>query len=404
MKDSGVQWIGEIPSSWDINRLKFLARISTGDGDTKDKVINGTYPFFVRSQTLEYKDDYTHDEEAILTAGDGAGVGKVFHHYKGKFSAHQRVYILNDFTENINSRFLYYYVQNNLKKVVTLGGAKSTVDSVRLSMLTEFPIAIPKLEEQTQIANKLDDVSNKLNIVISETHQSIEALKEYKESLITEAVTKGLDSSLEMKDSKVDWMGKIPRPWKVIKINQLFSIKKDIANQTRYDVLSVTQKGLRVRDLTKNEGQMAADYSKYQIVETNDFVMNHMDLLTGWVDKANQQGVTSPDYRVFKNKQTDLVFNDFYLYIFQACYFNEIFYGLGQGVSNVGRWRLQTDQFLNFYLPLPPITEQQEIVSYLDEKIKIIDTLIQNKANVLKEAEQYKNSFIYEYVTGKKEV
>src|SRR5699024_1372934 len=105
---------------------------------------------------------------------------------KGKFSAHQRVYILNDFTEKINSRFLYYYVQNNLKKVVTLGGAKSTVDSVRLSMLTEFPIAIPKLEEQTQIANKLDDVSNKLNIVISETHQSIEALKEYKESLITE--------------------------------------------------------------------------------------------------------------------------------------------------------------------------------------------------------------------------
>src|SRR5699024_6948621 len=115
----------------------------------------------------------------------------------------------------------------------------------------------------------------------------------YKQSLITEAVTKGLDPNVEMKDSGIEWVGKTPVNWMVIKLNQLFSIKKNIANKTGYDVLSVTQRGLRVRDITKNEGQMAADYSKYQIVEKDDFVMNHMDLLTGWVDIAKQQGVTS---------------------------------------------------------------------------------------------------------------
>src|SRR5699024_10521800 len=178
------------------------------------------------------------------------------------------------------------------------------------------------------------------------THQSIDELKKYKQTLITEVVTKGLNPNVEVKDSGIGWIGCIPEPWRITKLNQLFSIKKHIANKTGYDVLSVTQSGLRVRDITKNEGQMATDYSKYQIVEKDDFVMNHMDLLTGWIDIAQQQGVTSPDYRVFYNKQKKFAVNKYYLYVFQTAYINKIFYGLGQGVSNVGRWRLQTDKFL----------------------------------------------------------
>src|SRR5699024_262545 len=192
--------------------------------------------------------------------------------------------------------------------------------------------------------------------------------------------------------------------WRIIKLNQLFSIKKNIANEVGYDVLSVTQNGLRVRDVTKNEGQMSADYSKYQIVEKDNFVMNHMDLLTGWIDIAKKQGVTSPDYRVFYNKQTELVSNEYFLYVFQTAYTNKIFYGLGQGVSNVGRWRLQTDKFLNFYVPLPSIKEQQEIVSYLNQQTSYINKLIDDKTKIIEELENYKKSLIYEYVTGKKEV
>src|SRR5699024_8170432 len=106
-------------------------------------------------------------------------------------------------------------------------------------------------------------------------------LKKYKLSIIIETVTKGLNPNVKMKESGIEWIGKVPDSWTLTKVNSLFSIKKDIANQIGYDVLSVTQRGLKVKDVTQNEGQMAADYSKYQIVQPDDFVMNHMDLLTG---------------------------------------------------------------------------------------------------------------------------
>ena len=187
-------------------------------------------------------------------------------------------------------------------------------------------------------------------------------------------------------------------------MSRLFEIKKVVANSLDYEVLSVTQQGLRVKNINQNEGQMAADYSKYQIVDPEDFVMNHMDLLTGWIDVAKQVGVTSPDYRVFRAKNTEVIDNEFFLYIFQICYLNRIFYGLGQGVSNLGRWRLQTDKFLNFYLPLPPKKEQVELTQFLHQKIVKIDSLIKEKQEIISEYEQYKKSLIYEYVTGKKEV
>ncbi|MED1939701.1 restriction endonuclease subunit S, partial [Cytobacillus firmus] len=240
--------------------------------------------------------------------------------------------------------------------------------------------------------------------IIFDTKQSINEMGKYKQSLITEAVTKGLDKNVEMKDSGVEWIGEIRKDWNLAKVNRLFAIKKNIANQSGYDVLSVTQNGLKVKDITRNEGQMAADYSKYQIVQPKDFVMNHMDLLTGWIDTAVQEGVTSPDYRVFYTKDNEIVLNEYYLYVFQICYTNRIFYGLGQGVSNLGRWRLQTDKFLNFYLPLPPIHEQQQIVKYLNGKLLKINSLMEQKKNLLAALEQYKKSLIYEYVTGKKEV
>lgn len=402
MKDSGIEWIGEIPENWNSIQMKYLVNITTGNKDTVDAEPNGIYPFFIRSETPKKINTYSFDGEGILTAGDG-NVGEIFHYIKGKFDFHQRVYLIYDF-KNINIKYLYLYLQVNLKKHISYFSAKTTVESLRLPWLKCFPVIYPSIEEQDKIIDFLHPRISKIEKLINETQQSIEELKKYKQSLITEAVTKGLDPNVEMKDSGIEWIGKTPINWMVIKLNQLFSIKKNIANKTGYDVLSVTQRGLRVRDITKNEGQMAADYSKYQIVEKDDFVMNHMDLLTGWVDIAKQQGVTSPDYRVFFNKQKERVVNEFFLYIFQTAYTNKIFYGLGQGVSNVGRWRLQTDKFLNFYVPLPSIEEQRQIVSYLDEQTSRIDKLIEDKTKVIEELEDYKKSLIYEYVTGKKEV
>ena len=232
----------------------------------------------------------------------------------------------------------------------------------------------------------------------------IEELKAYKQSVITEAVTKGLNPNAKMKDSGVEWIGEIPEEWNTRKFKTIFTIRKDIANSLGFDVLSVTQKGIKIKDLSKNEGQLALDYSKYQIVKPNDFVMNHMDLLTGYIDISKQTGVTSPDYRVFEKISDVEVDIYYYLFIFQYCYHNRIFYNLGQGVSNFGRWRLPAEQLKTFILPVPPLYEQQQIADFLDNKCSQIDSLITLKQTKIDELKSFKKSLIYEYVTGKKTV
>lgn len=169
-------------------------------------------------------------------------------------------------------------------------------------------------------------------------------------------------------------------------------------------VLSVTQRGIVPKDISKNEGQMATDYSNYQMLNIGEFVMNHMDLLTGWVDVSKYNGVTSPDYRVFMLNDESISNSRYYLYMFQMCYFNKIFYSLGQGVSEFGRWRLQADKFLDFQVLVPSYEEQGEIADYLDTRIKEIDLLIMAKEKLVLELQEYKKMLIYEYATGKKEV
>ena len=130
--------------------------------------------------------------------------------------------------------------------------------------------------------------------------------------------------------------------------------------------------------------------------------MNHMDLLTGWVDISKYAGVTSPDYRVFQLQNIEENCPRYFLYMMQMCYMDKIFYGLGQGVSGMGRWRLQADKFLNFLITVPSKDEQEKIAEYLDRKCSQIDTLISQKEQFITELEKYKQSLIYEYVTGKR--
>lgn len=403
MKDSGIEWLGEIPKSWEIRRLRYLVNIKTGSNDTIDAVADGAYPFYVRSPKIERINTYTYDGEAILMAGDGVGAGKVFHYVNGKFACHQRVYNLHQL-KDINGKFLYYYLKENFSKEVEKGTAKSTVDSIRLPMIKDFTIVLPSLYEQQVIANYLDEKVGKIDQLIAEQNQAVENWKAYKQSLITEVLTKGLNPNTEMRDSGIEWIGEIPKDWALKKLKYLFVIKKEIAGKSGFDILSVTQHGIKIKDITTNEGQISSDYSKYQLVDKGDFVMNHMDLLTGWVDYSHYDGVTSPDYRVFKLKDYSKCSPKYYLYIMQMCYKNKIFYGLGQGVSNLGRWRLQTDKFLNFFVPTPSLVEQQEIVDYLDNKCLKIDQIIEQKQALIKQLQEYKQSLIYECVTGKRKI
>jgi type I restriction enzyme S subunit len=192
LKHSGVAWLGEIPEHWEIRRLKVLADIQTGDKDTENATENGGYPFFVRSQTVERIGTYTFDCEAILTAGDGVGVGKVFHYYNGPFDFHQRVYMLNNF-KNVSGRYLFNFFKENFYKVALEGGAKSTVDSLRRPMLTNFPVCIPPEIEQVEIVKFCELQSGKFDQLIEESMNAIFFLQERRSALISAAVTGQID-------------------------------------------------------------------------------------------------------------------------------------------------------------------------------------------------------------------
>lgn len=150
--------VGVIPEDWDLDYIENLAHITTGGRNTQDRVNDGQYPFFVRSQTVERINSYSFDGEAVLTAGDGVGTGKVFHYIKGKFDAHQRVYRISDFNERINGYFFYLYFSSHFYNRIMQMTAKSSVDSVRRDMIARMLIPFPSSKaEQEAIAEALSD-------------------------------------------------------------------------------------------------------------------------------------------------------------------------------------------------------------------------------------------------------
>lgn len=201
------------------------------------------------------------------------------------------------------------------------------------------------------------------------------------------------------KQSGVPWLGDVPEHWGICKVRYLFEIKKRIAGEEGYDVLSITQKGIRVKDIESGDGQLSMDYSKYQFVEVGDFAMNHMDLLTGYVDVASSKGVTSPDYRVFSIRNTNSCDSRYYLYLFQMGYQNKIFYAYGQGASQLGRWRLPTDEFNNLEFPFPDISEQKSIAVFLDRETAKIDALVAEKERLIELLKEKRQAVISHAVT-----
>ena len=262
---------------------------------------------------------------------------------------------------------------------------------------------LPSLGEQKRIANYLNKVCTEIDALTADIQSQIDTLEQYKRSVVFRTVSQGITHAAMKKTDSNVWTT-IPSNWDLADIKYLFEIVKRIAGKEGYDILSVTQRGLKVKDISSNEGQIANDYSGYQLVYPTDFVMNHMDLLTGWVDCSTQLGVTSPDYRVFILRDKERNNLHYFKYVMQCCYMCRIFYSLGQGVSQLGRWRLQTSAFNNFKVPVPPTETQLEIAIFLDTKIAEIDSIIDKKKEQLSILETYKKSLIYEYVTGKKEV
>ncbi|EOU1703578.1 restriction endonuclease subunit S [Clostridium perfringens] len=429
LKNSGVDWIKEMPKSWKVVSIKaiLIERKENNNPIITDKILSltidkGVIPYSEKGNSgnkakediTAYKVAYPND---IVLNSMNIIVGAVgLSKYLGAVSpAYYTLYKRNK-KDNIgyfNYVFQTKQFQNNLiglgngimVKQSQSSGKLNTI-RMRISMgkLNKVMIPYPTYEEQNRITTYLDYKITQIDNIIEQTHISIQEYKKFKYALITKCVTNGINMVSELVDTNVKWIGQMPKNWELKKVKYIFSIKKEIAGKVGFDILSVTQSGIKIKDISKNKGQISSDYSKYQIVEKGDFIMNHMDLLTGGVGYSEYNGVTSPDYRVFKFKNSQIYSADYYKYIMEICYKNKIFYGLGQGVANLGRWRLQTDKFLNFVLPVPPKEEQIEIVNYLDKKCAEIDNIIEQKQKLLIEMEVYKKSLIYECVTGKREV
>lgn len=193
LKLTGIEWLGNIPEHWQLNKLKYLCKITTGNKNTEDRIEDGDYDFFVRSQIIEKINSYSFDGEGILTAGDGVGVGKVFHYVNGKFDYHQRVYLFYDFPKTVYGKFLFYYLKILLKTELMLYNAKSTVDSVRLPVLKNFPVALPKYSEQKEIVAYIENEFQIIEKTVATIESEVSLTQEYKTALIAEAVTGKID-------------------------------------------------------------------------------------------------------------------------------------------------------------------------------------------------------------------
>ena len=201
------------------------------------------------------------------------------------------------------------------------------------------------------------------------------------------------------KPSGVEWLGEVPEHWEVKRVRRIFEIKKRIAGELGFDILSITQQGIKVRDPESNDGQVSMDYSKYQVVEPGDFAMNHMDLLTGYVDISRRLGVTSPDYRVFSIAEPNGSDPGYLLNIFQMGYKQKILYAYGQGSSQLGRWRLPTEEFQDWAIPFPSLEEQASIATFLDHETAKIDALIAEQQRLIELLQEKRQAVISHAVT-----
>ena len=407
MKDSGIAWLGKIPKHWNRISLKFLCQISTGDKDTVNKIDDGLYPFFVRSPQIERINSYTYDGEAILMAGDGVGAGRVFHYFCGKFDFHQRVYNLHNI-QGAKGKFLYYYLSSNFYKLMDAGSAKSTVDSVRLPMLKDFPVVVPTIEEQSRIANFLDKKCTEIDELIALQDRMIAQLTTYKQAVITETVTKGLDPNVQMKDSGVEWIGEIPEHWDVCRVKNISntnsgSTPKNISESDDSNIVWI-----RTTDINDD---IVYDSSLH--ISLDEFKSASCPMLPvgtclvamygggGTIGKCGVIGEIATINQALCSME--VYENYYYLYLYNILRAVRK-YWMKFAVGTRKDPNINQDIVNEMWIPYPSLSEQQSIANYLDQKCKEIDELISVKKDKIEKLKAYKKSVIYEYVTGKKQV
>ena len=308
--------------------------------------------------------------------------------------------------DELNGRFYHYLLRSHYFSEEYYRNGKGLVSDLWTTKWDEMRniyIPVPPRSEQDQIVRYLDYKTAKIDKLISGYKRQIELLEERKLTFINDSIT-GKNCECEYVESGVNWIGKVPMHWNIDKVKQHFKILKRIAGKEGYEVISITQQGLKIKDISINEGQMAASYANYQFIYPGEYAMNHMDLLTGYMGLSDVFGVTSPDYRVFALTDTENCDPNYYLYVFQLGYKRKIFYGLGKGAANKGRWRMPAINFKNYDIPVPPIEEQKKIVDIIRKYEEKIDFAIQKVNEQIALLQEYRTRLISDVVTGQIDV
>ena len=409
MKDSRLKWIGEIPSSWNVMPNKYLMKkkkvicpVYTGE-DILSLTMKGV---IVRDLDAGGKMPTSFDGYQRLEPGNllmclfdidvtPRCIGLI--KQAGLSSPAYSQFELNGMG-NAEYYCYYYTMLDNDKTLLHL--AKNLRHSLTEDQLGAISVIVPPVQEQKRIANFLDAKCAEIDALTADIQTQIDTLEQYKRSVITEAVTKGLNPDVEMKDSGLKWIGKIPSSWNVMPNKYLMKKKKVICPVYKgEDILSLTMKGVIVRDLDAG-GKMPTSFDGYQRLEPGNLLMCLFDIdvtprCIGLIKKA---GLSSPAYSQFE--LNDMGDADYYCYYYTMLDNDKTLLHLAKNL----RHSLTEDQLGAISVIVPPVQEQKRIANFLDAKCEEIDKVIATKIEQLALIDKYKKSLIYEYVTGKKEV
>ena len=429
MKDSGIEWIGEIPEDWEIVKVKDAFNRKNNKANTENPVIlslarSGIKIRDISNNEGQLASDYSNynpvdiDDLLLnpmdLISGDNCNISRV----KGVISP---AYINLRYKKGTNPELYNLYFKNLYWRNVFFAHGKGVSFENRWTLsyetLSQMKIPYPTIGEQNMIAkfliNKLDSLESVKNTI----NQEIKTLEDYKKSIITEAVTKGLDKNVEMKDSGIEWVGEIPKKWKINKIGRICEVITDFVASGSFASLAKNVTYLdsedyamlvRTVDLSNkrdNVNRIYINKSSYEFLRNSnlkggEIVLPNIGASIGdvyLVPKLYERMSLAPNSIMIKTKYID----KYYYYCFSSKYGQILLKNLSISSAQP---KFNKTELRNIKMMQPSIKEQALIVNYLDQKCQLIDDSISIKKQQLETLEEYKKSLIYEYVTGKKEV
>lgn len=406
MRESGVEWLAEIPTTWDLVQLGslFSEHKHKNAGLQSENLLSLSYGNIIRKDINTSDGLLPESFEGYNVIDDGDIVLRLTDLQNDQRSlrvglSHERGIVTSAYvtlrkrSEAINSKFYYYLIHSYDVRKGFYGMGAGVRQGLNYAGCKKIMLTLPPTDEQESIVAVLDEKTAKVDALIANVQAQIEKLKAYKQSLITEIVTKGLDPSVPMKDSGVEWIGEIPKHWGVTRIKNLFDLRNernDEADLSKVNLISLyTDLGVvQHSDIVETTGNRAVTAEGYKFVHKNDIVVNIILCWMGAVGMSNYNGVTSPAYDIYSPKDGTL--SEYYHYLFRTQRFNGECYRYGRGIMLM-RWRTYSTEFRSIDIPCPTYDEQVAIIAHLKSKCNQIDQLIAIKQKKIDKLNEYKN-------------